>query len=59
MDRHLKNKPFSSHHSPETVKQFRDASAEDKLNWLEEANRFVNDFVPREKLERWRKIRGR
>ncbi len=58
MDQRQK-KPFAFHLSPEALKQFKDASAEAKLNWLEEANRFVNDFVPREKLERWRKITGK
>ena len=54
-----KKKPFVFRLSAETLKQFKDAPAEAKLDWLEEANRFVNDFVPPEKLERWRKITGR
>jgi hypothetical protein len=49
-------KPFVFRVSQEALKEFKDASAEAKLNWLEEANRFVNDFVPPQKLERWRKI---
>jgi hypothetical protein len=32
----------------------RHASAEAKLQWLEEANAFVGQFVEPEKLERWR-----
>ena len=59
MDRNQTNKPFVFRPSPETLKQFKDASAEAKLNWLEEASRFVRDFVPREKLEKWKKISGR
>ena len=55
----LKKKPFAFRISPEALKQFKDAPAEAKLDWLEEANRFVNDFVPPEKLERWKKITGR
>jgi hypothetical protein len=43
----------------EALKQFKDVSPEAKLNWLEEANRFVNDFVSPEKLERWKRIAGR
>jgi len=39
--------------------QFKDASPEAKLNWLEEANWFVNDFGSPEKLEKWKKISGR
>lgn len=33
---------------------FRSASAEAKLQWLEEANAFVRQFVAPEKQERWR-----
>ena len=54
-----RKKPFVFRPSKETLKHFKDASPEAKLNWLEEANRFVNDFVPPEKLVRWKKSRGR
>ena len=56
MDQNLKKNPFVFRPSPETLKQFKDAPAEAKLNWLEEANRFVNTFVSQEKLERWKRI---
>jgi hypothetical protein len=59
MDKAAKKKPFAFRLSQEALMQFKDVSPEEKLNWLEEANRFVNDFVPPEKLERWRKITGR
>jgi hypothetical protein len=52
-------KPFVFHPDPETLKHFRNASAEAKLNWLEEAAKFVQDFVPPEKLEKWKRISGR
>jgi hypothetical protein len=54
-----KAKPFVFRPSTDTLMAFKDASAEDKLNWLEEANRFVNDFVSPEKLAIWKKITGR
>ena len=54
-----RKKPFAYRPSPETIKQFKDASPETKLNWLEEANKFVHDFVSPSKLERWKKISGR
>jgi hypothetical protein len=41
------------------LRRFRDATPEAKLNWLEEASRFVYDFVSPEKRERWKKIAGR
>ncbi|MEK6744075.1 MAG: hypothetical protein AABZ15_10705 [Nitrospirota bacterium] len=59
MDHEPRKKPFSYRPSQEALKQFKDASPEAKLNWLEEANQFVNDFVSPEKLERWKKISGR
>lgn len=58
MDRETRKEPFAFRPSLEALKQFKDASAEAKLNWLEEANRFVNDFVSPEKLERWKKYQG-
>jgi hypothetical protein len=57
-DQEPKNKSFAFRPSQEALKQFKDASPEAKLNWLEEANQFVNDFVSPEKLERWKKISG-
>ncbi len=54
-----KKKSFVFRPSPEALEHFKDASAEAKLNWLEEAARFVSDFVPEEKLEEWKKISGK
>ena len=54
-----KKKPFAFRPSQEALKQFKDASPEAKLNWLEEANRFVSDFVSPAKLDKWKKIVGR
>ena len=59
MKQEPKKKPFAFRPSREALRQFKDVSSEEKLNWLEEANRFVNDFVPPQKLERWKKISGR
>ncbi len=53
------NKPFVFRPSLETLKLFRGTSAEDRLNWLEDARRFVHDYVSPEKLEQWKKISGR
>jgi len=58
-DQEQEKRPFVFRPSQEALRQFKDASPEAKLNWLEEANRFVNDFVSPEKLERWKKISGR
>jgi hypothetical protein len=52
-------KPFVFHPSPEALRHFRNASAEEKLNWLEEARRFVLDFVAPDKREKWEKFSGR
>lgn len=52
-------KPFAFRPSREALLQFKDASPEAKLNWLEEANRFVSDYVSPRKLETWKKISGK
>jgi hypothetical protein len=59
MDRKPQKRSFVFRPSQEALKQFKDVSPEAKLNWLEEANRFVGDFVSPAKLERWKKISGR
>ena len=55
MQERTKN-PFVFRVSQEALRDFKDASAEAGLNWLEEANRFVADFVPPQELEKWKKI---
>lgn len=52
----LQNKDFSFHVRFETIKDLRNVSAEEKLDWLAEANEFVRLFVPPEKRERWMKV---
>jgi len=49
-------RPFAHRLSREALLQFKDAPAEAKLNWLEEALAFVNRFVSAEKRERWRRF---
>jgi len=49
--------PFSFRLSKEKLKEFQGLSAEAKLQWLEEANMFVNEFVSPEKLRRWEKFK--
>jgi hypothetical protein len=59
MKRERPKKPFAFRPSPEALREFKNVSAEARLNWLEEANRFVHDFVPPQKLEKWKKISRR
>lgn len=54
----IAKKPFAFRLSHEALKEFKDAPAEAKLNWLEEARQFVVDFVSPQKLEKWKKISG-
>jgi hypothetical protein len=49
--------PFSFRLSKEKLKEFQGLSAEAKLQWLEEANMFVNEFVSPEKLRRWEEFK--
>jgi hypothetical protein len=53
-DRTAKSKPFVHRLSKENLLQFKDASAEAKLQWLEEAKEFIGQFVGPRKLERWK-----
>ena len=56
MNREPQKKPFVFRPSDEALKAFRNTTAEERLTWLEEASRFVADFVPPQKLERWNKL---
>jgi hypothetical protein len=47
-----KKAQYSFHLSKEKLREFLSFSAEAKLEWLEEANRFVNEFLPSEKRKR-------
>jgi len=51
-----KEKTFVFRPSTEALKHFKNASAEAKLNWLEDAAQFVKDFVPQEKLQKWTRL---
>jgi hypothetical protein len=55
-DSQEKKGAFAFRLSAEKIREFRGVSAEEKLDWLEEANRFVADFVPEEKRRRWKKF---
>ncbi len=51
-------KPFVFRMTREKLEECRGMSPEAKLNWLEEANRFISKFVSKAQLARWQKIRG-
>ncbi len=54
--------PFSFRLSIEKLREFQGISAEAKLQWLEDANSFVNEFVSPEKRRKWEefiKAKGR
>jgi len=53
-DSQEKKEAFAFRLSKEKLREFRCYSAEDKLDWLEEANKFVVNFVPEKKLTRWK-----
>ncbi|HAK88497.1 MAG: hypothetical protein A2077_01975 [Nitrospirae bacterium GWC2_46_6] len=59
MNKTEKKDAFAFRVSKEKIKEFSKLSAEEKLNWLEEANNFVATAVPDEKLKRWGKFIGR
>ena len=49
----MNKKGFSLALGREYLERTRNLTPEMKLEWLEEANEFVNKFVPKEKRERW------
>ncbi len=56
MTREPEKKPFVYRPSVEALRAFRNTTPEERLAWLEDANRFVAEFVPPAKLERWKKL---
>ena len=52
-------KEFALYLDREKIDVFKDASAEEKLEWLEEVNEFIEVCVPLEKRELWRKLQER
>ena len=53
------HKPFVHSLSKEKLAEFRGVSAEAKLQWLEDANRFVRQFVSARKQARWKRLVNR
>jgi hypothetical protein len=52
----MTKKPYTFKPSLEHLRELKDLSPKEKLDWLEEASQFVAAFVSPEKIERWRKI---
>jgi hypothetical protein len=52
----MSRKPYAFKPSLELLREMKDLSPKEKLDWLEEANQFVAAFVPAEKLERWKRV---
>jgi hypothetical protein len=59
MNKDITKDRFAFRLSKEKIMEFSKLSAEDKLNWLEDANRFVAEFLPEEKLKKWEKFIAR
>ncbi len=54
----MKPDSYSFRLTPEKIREFKDLPAEQKLDWLEEANDFISIAVSKEKLERWNQIKS-
>jgi len=52
----VSRKPYSVKPSLEHLREMKNLSPKEKLEWLEEANQFVATFVPVENFERWRRV---
>jgi len=51
--------PFVFRLTEDKLRECRNMTAEEKLRWLEEANAFVQKFVPADRLARWARLCGR
>ncbi|HHT9125102.1 MAG TPA: hypothetical protein ACFYD6_04705 [Candidatus Brocadiia bacterium] len=51
-----KRKGYSFKPSKENLEAFKGLSPEEKLQWLEDVNEFVNAFLSDEKLALWKKF---
>ena len=58
MKRKPEDKGFSFTLDKEKIRATYNLSAKDKLEWLEEANRFVNASMTPAKRNRWEKIKN-
>lgn len=52
-----KRKGFSYKPSKENLEASKGLSPEEKLQWLEDVNEFVNTFLSQKKLTLWKKFR--
>ncbi|MBI5632133.1 MAG: hypothetical protein HZA15_01470 [Nitrospirae bacterium] len=54
----MKSVGYSFRLTPDKIREFKDLPAEDKLDWLEEANNFIGLAVSQEKLKRWERLKA-
>lgn len=50
-------KGFEHHPTAEDIRSYRKLSAQDKLNWLEEANRFTSEALKGKTKKIWEQFR--
>lgn len=53
----MKKKGFRHAYTLEQIREYRKLSARDKLNWLEEANRFSHKAIRGDRKKIWEKFR--
>jgi hypothetical protein len=53
-----KSKGFAFQLSKEKLLECHNLSAKDKLDWLEEANNFINEALTKEQRDRWEIIKN-
>jgi len=53
----VKKKGFVLHYTEEQIRDYERLSAKDKLNWLEEANRFIHRVMPSRTKKIWEMFR--
>lgn len=50
---------FSFKPSLEQLLELKNLSAKEKLQWLEDVNKFISKFYTPEKIEKWKKLIGK
>jgi len=58
MDNKNKKKGFAFMLTKDKIKECSRFSTEEKLEWLEEVNKLISDFLPMEKLDKWKRFIG-
>jgi len=52
----MSDKGYSFRPSIELMRELKDLTAKDKIQWLDETNEFISKFLSAADIERWKKV---